>query len=454
MHSSTRLYLPMVMVLLVWIVLGIFSILLPGLTWGNRGLMAVVTALAVFVPSYTTFSSKTATVTMAVLSIMLGVGVILNAYCFTAYSGGTPTDPVLNNIDFYRWWNDAIYHIGDDEGTKATANFGFYGYILAGILRIFGKTVGTALIWSMLLMLTSVLVVGALTYKITQTRIQAALGMICFSSVCYMLSMGTFILKDAFVILAFAIAAYGLNCRKFRFLFLVLLSALMILMSRRNFLLPLILGIGIISFRRGNRKFAVIGAIIIFIIWFVPQFYGYNAGLDQLVTTDVVMGVRFDSPQQMALYKIIGDYSQLSIIKKILLLPLTATVQFFIPFPWNFTRDFDGGFTMLYAHISYLWYIFGFIAMYFFVSRWRDFFNPIYLTAIFGVICWLIPAFLFAGTISRYGLCAVALMAPAVAQILYNNLKSRKFYTWFATYAVVVCVVLLVAHHLQMAAMQ
>lgn len=449
MRSYIDIRFPLILSVCALVILWVASFFLPGLTFGNKVLMSVIVTAAITLPSFTPYASRGAVWTMAVVSLMLGIGVLLNAWRFTYFMGGTPAEPVLVNNDMYRWWSDALYHLGSPQGIEAAHSHGFYGFALAIALFLFGQTVGAALLWSMMLILTSLIMVGLLTYKLTKQKNISILAMIAMASICYLLCMGTVILKDAFVILSMVTGAYGLTCKGKKYFFLVLLATVMIFVARRNFIFILIIGIAITSIRPRNYIIPAINIVLAMVLWSIPEFTGYESGTIHIINADPETKIRYDSEQQLAWYNMIGDYNSLSTFRKILIAPLSAVVQFFIPFPWNFTRDFDGGFTMLYAHITYPWYIFGFTAIYFFISRWRDFKTPVYYFALWGLIGWLTPCYLFGGTISRYGLPMVALLAPAVAITLYRNRRNKRFYTWFACYAVAMCCALIVAHHLQ-----
>ena len=50
---------------------------------------------------------------------------------------------------------------------------------------------------------------------------------------------------------------------------------------------------------------------------------------------------------------------------------------------------------------------------------------------LWAMLCWLIPCYLFGGTISRYGLMAVPLVAPAVSMAALGPKRSlRSWMTW------------------------
>ena len=424
------------------------------MTTGNGIALFSISVIAVAVTAYTPFHSRAAMFTMSFISMLVGVGVILNTWFYTTCLGGTPVHPILINDDCFRWWNDALYHI-KGTGLKAAASYGFYGYVLSGVLYIFEPTVGAALLWSMSLILTALFLTGLLTYRLCGNRQTALIAIVSTAAVCYWLAMGTLILKDSFVIVAMLVGALGLTTnQKQKFLSLTALSALMLSVSRPSFIWLLIVGVLLLHLRRKNRLSVILSIGIAVILWYIPICYGQLGNVSEMVNSPETGGFSFTAPNQMALYNLIGNYAELPLYKKILFLPLTAAVQFFIPFFWTMARDIPFGLTETWAHIGIPWYFFGFYALYSLVVNYKKFRTQIYRLTVWAALCWLVPCFLFGGTVSRYGLPFVALFAPAVAILLHRNYKKRKFYVVTSVYAIIVTFVLIVAYHLQSSAMQ
>lgn len=450
--KMTAVRINLLPVIAAWIILALTRHFYPGLTTGNFVALAFIILLAVLIPGFTRLRTVRVSWFMLVVATLLGVGIILNAWYYTTALGGSPTQPVLINIDCYRWWNDALSHLPASGGEAAYTEFGLYGYVLSAVLYVFGATVGTALLWSMTLTLSSLLMTGSITLRLTGDRKVTLLAMICTAAVCYWLTMGTLILKDSFVILAFLVGTYGLLCKNRKLLVYVSLAAFMLMVSRANAIMMLLIGLGILSFGRRNYIYPAITAGICLILWYLPTAMSEWYAVSDILTSDTRTMIRYDAPNQMALVNIIGDYRIIPFYKKILFLPLTAVVQFFIPFPWNFARDIPFGVTEAYAHVAYPWYAFGAVFIYYLLGQWRKYRTTLYRVAIWASVCWVIPAYLFGGTVSRYGLPFVAIMAPAVALTIYNNRHSKRFYIYMAVFAVIVCAVLIIAHKLQSSA--
>lgn len=440
-------------ILTVWAICAVFIVMFPGLTGGNVIALGCISAAAITAPSYTPLASRGAVIVMGAAALLLGVGIILNTWYFTTYLGGTPDNPILINPDANRWWNDALFHIDNTSGEKAAESHGWYGYVLSAVLLIFGQTVGTALQWSMLLTLASLIFCGLLTWRISRNRTISVLAMACLASVCYWMSMGTLILKDAFTIFAMVIAGYGLVSKGRASILLLLLSAAMLLAARLQFIVLVIGGIFIVKARKDNWLRVGLFCIVCVALWAWLYRNFYSMNVSEAVTSDISDNYTVTAPQQMAFYNIFGNFMALPLYKKIVLTPFTAVVQFFIPFSWTYLRDIPYGITLAWAHFGYPWYVFGFIFIYYLVSSIKNFKTTLYRVSVYALLCWLVPCILMGGTVSRYGLPFVALMAPAVASTLYYNWKKRRFYISFAVFCVIISVVLVCAHHLQTSAM-
>lgn len=446
-------YTAISVIIVVWAIQIVVRLLalseLPGSTvMGVRLLSALAIGATLFVP----FRSTRTLWTVGAAALLLSIGVMANSWYFTVGLGGTQQAPVLVNYDSNRWWSDALYHLSDNTGQRAYSCFGYYGYVLAAVMGLAGKTIEVALLWSMTLILIALLLTGQLAYRLSASKGRAALAMVCTAGVCYWLTMGTIVLKDAFVIVAIALAANGLTTRGPKMLAWLIPAAAMLAVSRPAYNLMLVGGV-LIVYRPLMFNITSIAAIAVCLLaWQIPLLAGASSDTAKVLAGDASLGVTFNAPNQMAFYNIVGDYTQLPFYKKVLLLPLSAAVQFLIPFPWNFARDIPFGLTQVWAHISYPWYFFGFVVMYFVVSQFKNRFSEVYRLTAWAILCWLVPCYLFGGTISRYGLPFIVPAAPAVATTLINCCKSRRFYTILGFFAVIIVSVLLLAHYLQSSA--
>lgn len=382
---------------------------------------------------------------------LLCIGIVVNVHYYTTICGGTDAAPVLYNSDAWRTWNDALARLGVG-GENIPATYGMYGTIIAAVMALTGISVSAGLMVSMAATLTSIICSGVIAQRLTHDRRTAAVAMACSAAVCYFLASGTLLIKDAWVCASFALVGVGFAAapkpRPCRLLLPVAIGAAMLLMVRPNMLLAIPIGAvmciipGAVYDLGRPKAWAYTGIVTAYclLLWAVANCMGVTPDAGGIINIGMSNEwIRYDAPNQLAYYNIIGDYSELPTWLKISLLPLTAAIQFLIPFPWNWGRDILYGPTSLYAHIAYPWYLFGLMVGYYLVyGRGENFmaishFRMKTLTrlVLWAIVCWLIPCYLFGGTISRYGLMAVPLMAPAVAVALRGPKYSIRSWLWW-----------------------
>lgn len=392
---------------------------------------------------------------------ILSIGIVVNVNYFTIGCGGTDAAPVLYNSDAWRTWNDALYRLGAG-GEAIPPTYGMYGGIVAAVMSVTGISITAGLMVSMAAILLSIICSGIIAWRLTANRRTAAVSMACAAAVCYFMTSGTLLIKDAWVCASFAMVGVGFassgDRSMLRIIVPVYIGAAMLLLVRPNMLLAIAIGTvmcilpAAVDAEGRRRAWTYIGLCAGFciLLWGVGNIARITPDADGIIGMSISNEwIRYDAPNQLAYYNFIGDYATLPVYFKVLLMPVTAAVQFLIPFPWNWGRDILYGPTSFYAHISYPWYLFVLMAFYFlFYSRQEyrlsmPYFRLKTMTrlVLWSIVCWLIPCYLFGGTISRYGLMAVPLVAPAVAMaVLGPKYSLRSWISWAGIALVVVLV--------------
>lgn len=409
--------------------------------------MAAVVFLSLVCACRMPFGGRRLVWVIAAIVLILGAGVTLNVWYFTTYSHASAADPVLINVDYQRWWYSSLYVLGDDKGLAPYYVVGKYQYPLAAFMAIFGATIGSALILSMVLTIVALFICGLLTYKITSDSKIAVLAVVCTAAVCYWLAMGMALLKEPMLFVSFLCAAYAMTMNRWKFAWLMVVAYVLLLFTRPSVGILISLGTVLLAFRRGNRFFASLAAVAGVVIT-VATMTAYN--IDSSALSDYVNY----EPNQQAHFNLFGSYAGLPLYKKVLLLPLSAATQFLIPFTWTYARDLVFGPSQIWAHFGYPWYIFGFVFIYYLISCRKSYASTLYRLSVWALLCWLVPCLTFGGIISRYGLPFVALMAPAVAYTIMHNLRSKKFYVWLGAWFVVLNLGLIVVYHIYNANLQ
>lgn len=112
--------------------------------------------------------------------------------------------------------------------------------------------------------------------------------------------------------------------------------------------------------------------------------------------------------------ELIPAYFQSGPLHRVALLPLTATSQYFPPFPWNFTRDREEGRFVWYSHLSIFWYALagaalGYIVLCMKRKRLR---GGLGRWTLWWIVCYLGVAYFSGGTVARYYLPFVPCLVP------------------------------------------
>ena len=132
------------------------------------------------------------------------------------------------------------------------------------------------------------------------------------------------------------------------------------------------------------------------------------------------------------------------------MLPLTASIQFFVPFPWLNGED-PTLFNYL-CRFSYFWYLLGGAALFYYVvMSWRRL-ESMGAWPWWPALAFIMLAYVMGGSISRYVLPVQPLFIPVAMYVLCRVFEGRRrkaFTWWMVMFALVVAVVLLVCLELQ-----
>lgn len=207
---------------------------------------------------------------------------------------------------------------------------------------------------------------------------------------------------------------------------------------------------GIVKYKQAAKKALIASILILAVMWLIPKIFSIDVSISHFFDKELYERYyHFDHQQQRAFYAIVGNYHSFPFWKKLLYLPITLVVQMFIPFPWNYERDIAFGYTEAYAHFAYPWYLFAGMVIYYVIYLLRQATPRMRMFTLWALFCWAVPCVLFGGTVSRYGLPAVILMAPCVAEVLTNHLRDKRFIRFSACYIAVLAIALPICYILQ-----
>jgi hypothetical protein len=400
--------------------------------------------------------SVTGLTALFVGTLILSLGVIADVHYFTVQSGGTCQNPVLLNDDAEIYWADINYHLG--AGGRCVVGKYYFGVINAALMRVFGHSIVVPIMANMFCMQCALLLCALITNRLTDNRRSAAVAVFAASSVCFYMSMGTVLLKDAWVIASLALAAYGLVRNDKRAPLTVGLAAVVMAAVKPSYVFAIVLGVAIMMLTQRKRNYAVCGSLIAFcvLLWALPIYVldapDYTTGYLLHHSSQYKEFFATGRQNQQAYFNVLGDFFALPLYKRVLMLPLTAIVQFLIPFPWNFARDLEFGYSQVYAHFAYPWYLFAAVVVYYFVFCSRKMPCTMLWLSVWAMACWFVPCVLQGGMVSRYGLPAVTLLAPCVGAVLTENLRCRSFVIWMSVFVAVMATALPICYKLQTSA--
>lgn len=438
---------------------------LPGVpAWRSVG--AYLAVLAVGIATYRALPGRTAA-GMAVVTgvwLLLACGGIANIHLFTAVMGGTLSEPVLANPDSHLY-----YYMSKAVVAEKFSGTGYqlHTLVFAALMKVFGTTVLTLTVFNALAVLLTVVLAG---YIASQSVAAPARGnrpqtvaMLMTGMVCYLLAMGTVILKDAFVMLSVATAAAIMvtawtGSSRSRCWLLVTLMMLSVALAgaMRIQYIAVILPVVALLTRRRRLSLALLAVAVVAAIALV---WGYETYRHAVADRPYMVVAGGESAAENTVFQIDSDHGVYSIFaheyisafplwKRLLYIPLTASVQFFIPFFWTMGRDFPFGYTMAAAHFGFPWYALACFILYALLLRLRRLRGALLRLTLAGCFVWLVPAFTAAGLVSRYCLPAIPLLVPSAVEVWTCCRGCRSFRLFAAGYACVVVAALAVAYYM------
>ncbi|MBR1544125.1 MAG: hypothetical protein IJ626_04445 [Muribaculaceae bacterium] len=386
----------------------------------------------------------------------------------SVWQGGSLSEPVLH-VDDHKYYNWALHYL---DGSVPLPKVEFPGYPF--IILLIWKLTGASLIWPMVLnhfaTLTAIVLTVAIALRgITphlpqQAHVITLLSTLLMATQMHWVFYGTRLLKEPLLYLSVTLTAYALigsgssHSRHSRSdAVLLILGAAIMAVMRTTWMYFILLGILLAAMpRRWQREKAFFfGTTAVVLTFFVtasifarnPASYSHVA----IVQGGNVMADQFINGTNQGIYqRLLGDYFYAPLWHRMLLLPVTMAVQFFIPFPW--IGDEPAIFSSILPRFNFVWYAVGAVAIFYYLFLcWRRKFSLGWL-ALWPALSYLVIAFLTAGTVSRY----VLPFAPLFTVVAVDVILSAKdapwkslFRRWCCLAVLAVAVVLTVCYLIQ-----
>lgn len=453
-----QLKLPALTLVACLVFVALFGAIFPGASLTTTLVYMASLSLASGITLCAKGVDNTNIIIIILLTTAVAIGIILNINYYTVLSGATDASPCLQNEDANRVWLNALsFYNGTWQNDGLVWNF--YGAVVAATFLFTGPSITSALMVSMASAVATFTLTALITKRLTDAHRTTAVSVLCIGAVCYLMASATILVKDIWVVAAFAAGGYGL-CQWRRSSVLWVLAAIIMLgIARKNMILAMIMGLVITAlphWRNGLKKqillraaLIIIGVLVILITQHVtisPTIGVQLGGVDEYVASH--QGARH------VFLSVIGSETNTDVLRKILFSPALILTQFLIPLPWDYARDTIFGPTLAYAHFGYPWYLFGAIFVYYLCAAKSRGSKYLLILAVWGVLVWLVPVYITLGTVSRYSLCAIPLMAPAVATVVTTCYRRRGLWLWLAFFAIAMATGLIYIHHLQYSVQQ
>lgn len=410
--------------------------------------------------------------TLLIAATVMSVGMIANVHYFTVHSGATTELPLLNNPDSHRFYYDALLTMGYDQGVTVDIKNHGYGFLISQLWHITGVTIVAPMVLNVLAMLLSILLCGGIAWRMLRGettksgRWIASCAMIMSASVCYFLNSGTLLLKEAFLILAFSLIGFSISSlvkmptsrrRCVKMILMFTLGVVILSFLRFNFLIMPIIGVLILMrWQKKHLAMSVIMVSICVVAWVVTAHICYQSQSEMaVVSVKLMKGAHLetsfflDDPHHAAYNGLVEGYLDYPWWKKALLLPLSAAVQYLIPLPWGFGDDIQYGYTLAYAHITWPWYLVGGLIVYYFISASRRSPDILRRVTFWGALMWLVPAYMFAGTVSRYTLPLLPLLIPSAVYVVATWRQHTSMRRWMWIYGILLALALIAGYFMQ-----
>ena len=401
------------------------------------------------------FADDSGRLVLLLASTIITSFIVLNIHTYTSVPGHDASSPWLVNHDTSRYFSQSI---GLYNGTLSFKDIPHPSLTLitAGLWKVFGVNIIYPLAANMLLTLLTIILGGRLAAILLRDKISqmnaariSTMAMLLNTAVCNFMVHGSLLLREPVICFSLVVVMLSLcdmlDGKGLKPALAFVAGTVLLVFSRSHLLFFVLAGIILFALRKPSRhiRIAAVASLTIIACYVTNELItGYDsryASPVDIMTNGQTMSAGYLNLDRHNAYKsMIGDYFNEPAWKRMLLLPVTAAVQFFVPFPWNFMRDTPFGLAQIFSHVSYPWYAIGGIMIFYYLFLWCKRDTPLRLWALWVLFCYLVPAYLYAGSVSRYILPFVPFMIP-LAICTLHHIRKHKPKRLIATYSITYC---------------
>ncbi|MDE6498441.1 MAG: hypothetical protein K2L21_07260 [Muribaculaceae bacterium] len=426
-------------------IVGMSNLLLPGASMLTTSLGWTLIYIVVTLPCVLrAWCSRAAAWTLWGASVVMTVGVVINCHYFVHVWGcGDVSRPLLMNLDHWSAWNNALYHLGSDHAVESLWPAEGYGRFIGLLMKASAIDISIPLLFNCFCVLCTIALTGALTSRFirdaARQRKAALCAIVLMSLMGDLIASGTILLKDAPMAMATALVAwsairlrYGGNL--LRPLAAIAAAVFITCYARPNYLSVFIVLIpGVCA--HDKRNITIAAAISVCCAVILLYFHSLEAATPAQAHFAPELGTDLDDsahqPQHAAYYDNFSFYFKAPVWKRLLLLPITLGVQFLIPLPWNFANNLAFGPFIALAYFGFCRYFTGLLVAFFLFKKLRKrSFTPALRLCLVGLAFYAGVAFIFGGTVSRYGIPLLCLFVPCASLLWTCRNDYPRLRTW------------------------
>ena len=430
-----------------------------GLAYGLRITVSYLVAYLVplFLLKRARGTSVAAHAVLLALTVFLGFVAFDCLLCWTAPEGYSLQRPDLtaDARNYYKW------ALNEYDGSADYAAGSFPGFPL--MMMALWKVLGLSVIWpqamNMMFTLTSVVLTGLITRRVLGQRLPLSsnalvlYGMLLMCLLPYFFMSGISILKEPPIFLSVTMAGYALSAmvsrdderhRLWWDIVVFIMACVLLAFVRTTFLYPLAIGVILVALPHWRRDWLLAVCLLLAIALCMVignhfAAYSFNRHAE-IIEGGWNMQRHFNS-EKLYYKSFLGFYFLYSPWHRLLMLPMTMSIQFILPFPVPWIPAGDTPYLLcFFSRLTYGWYIFGGTVLFYclFVS-WRRHDN-IGVWAWWPVFVYMGMAYVMGGTMARYMLPFQPLMVPMVLFVLYRVYQGR----WRKSYIIWIIAILLI----------
>ncbi len=369
---------------------------------------------------------------------------LLNYWQSTVVLGSVEEPFLLYDARSFYLLSHDLYHGSVGQNSPIVPYWG-YPLFLSCWLRVGISDIAYPIIVNIGLMLSLLVMVGRCVWWVVDNHAMAqrvsGYAMMLTALIPGVLGMSVLLAKEPFIMFAMVLSVNALYAIKRQYklykYFPLLLVALFVLAACRVTYIYII-GLYLLAIWCHELKSRDIVPFLMIVVSmgvmsFVGIYYswwGDGGFIVQYVSDESHHGSFFCGESQQPLQQLIGDYDTHPLWLRMILLPVSVAVQFMIPFPFvSATPDYGLPISMkIYQRMSYLWYAAAIPMLSYYLFYWwrKKGGGMIFdLLATVSAVAYCIPAFITAGSVSRYAYCFVPFLSVMGGYVIHRIVENR-----------------------------